>query len=273
MRKPTVTLGFCYVLVCGCQHRAEGYGNRAPSIREAIRYCCGVGVSYEAGARVSSSLVGLSRTRHPEMLYLLKRTAVFGSGRTAAHPNLSFTFDIVLRGKNSPDSMRTAHYGYDTRTGVLGQDGDWCVVPAKFRSWLRNLYATTPRQHYVVRVIHGVKIVQAIPLPPIRKRPVARIRSQMGRWHGYDVFETGRLYDTLSILPNRGVACEAEYTVHPSGPGLPQGPQRMSISPRIPGHYWPRAYAGKTIIYRFRWKYDDGTYGPWSKVVSAKVLP
>lgn len=38
-------------------------------------------------------------------------------------------------------------------------------------------------------------------------------------------------------------------------------------------HTWPTTYAGKTITYRFRWKNIDGTTGPWSKPVSAKVLP
>ncbi|HEY3414445.1 MAG TPA: hypothetical protein VGM51_15510 [Armatimonadota bacterium] len=36
---------------------------------------------------------------------------------------------------------------------------------------------------------------------------------------------------------------------------------------------WPASYVGKIVNYRFRWKYKDGTYGPWSKPVSAKVLP
>lgn len=194
-----------------------------------------------------------SPRRSSALFWSLKRTSRFNAAPPRTKPDMKV---LVYYKRTGPikwlESGKT-YYQYVSTTGELGRGDEWCVVPAELRVWIHQQYLMMTKP------------------PPARTPPVASVQAKSPGLHVFNLWG-GKPYPGASRNPYERryepYACDVEYWLEPESRTRHDQMGFMNLT-----RQWLYGYEGRTVTYRFRWKYRDGTTGPWSKPVSAKILP
>lgn len=137
---------------------------RHQSLQEALRTAESVEITPKAQGINGGPLVGVSVKYQSNIFAVLKTSSHFHSS-PIANGKRDYLFVINRPGKLIEEEAPS--YWYDTNTGELGRDKEWCFVPIKFKHWMQGVRAKAPKvtpPH--VEIIHGITIISPQP-PPV----------------------------------------------------------------------------------------------------------
>jgi hypothetical protein len=100
------------------------------------------------------------------MLAILRKSGRFHSAPVAPSPPQSADFQVVFKKPGGPYDPwdKYADYLYDSTTGELGVEQEWCYVPDEFRRWMLRMKKTlrkNPNQNaaYTAHPVDSASVV------------------------------------------------------------------------------------------------------------------
>lgn len=184
-------------------------------------------------------LGNISSKDHPEIFALFHYISDFHGTRRSSDADVRIEFLFFTSRKTKQV------FDYISTTGEIGRDGEWYIVPAKLRDYIRN--------EITIYQVNTHRMLNSVPAPKLVKR------------------EDGRRYLII------------RDSLNPSEPGLPKyvdycevtrwnpvesGQTQFKFTDYVetPSFPFPDNGVDTTYYLQFRWHYADGYYGPSSKV-------